>query len=70
MSDIFDAFNSEEHYGTLCKILGDAVFNLHREGGKITQQAIAARLSQERRDRDDRDEDKYYETIIRVLTEG
>lgn len=69
MSDQFDAFNTEENYGVLCTILGDAVFNLHREGSAITQENIVHRLAQERRDRKNKLEDKYYESVMRVLSE-
>lgn len=69
MADKFDAFNVDRDYGHLCTILGDAVFNLHREGLAISQQTVSERLAQERRDRDHPGEDKYYEMIIRVLTE-
>ncbi|WP_130834667.1 DUF2767 family protein [[Erwinia] mediterraneensis] len=68
MSDHFDAFNTEENYAALCTILGDAVFNIHREGGSVSQETIVRRLSQERRDRNDKLEDKYYEAVIRVLS--
>lgn len=69
MTDKFDAFNVDRDYGHLCTILGDAVFNLHRENIAITQKSISERLAQERRERHDIKEDKYYEMVIRVLTE-
>ncbi|WP_414163847.1 DUF2767 family protein [Superficieibacter sp. BNK-5] len=69
MSNKFDAFNPEEHYAVLCTILGDAVFNLHRENKPVTIAQIVSRLSEERRQRDDKLEDGYYEAVIRVLCE-
>jgi len=69
MSNDFDAFNPEEHYAVLCTILGDAVFNLHRENKPVTIAHIVNRLSEERRQRDNKLEDGYYEAVIRVLSE-
>ena len=69
MSNDFDAFNPEEHYAVLCTILGDAVFNLHRENKPVNIEQIVNRLSEERRRRDDKLEDEYYEAVIRVLFE-
>jgi len=69
MSNDFDAFNPEEHYAVLCTILGDAVFNLHRQNEPVTIACIVNRLSEERRQRDNKLEDGYYEAVIRVLSE-
>ncbi len=69
MSNDFDALNTEEHYAVLCTILGDAVFNLHRENKPVTIAHIVNRLSEERRQRDNKLEDGYYESVIRVLSE-
>lgn len=70
MSENFDVFNTEEHYSILCTIVGDAIFNLHREGASVSQESIIKLLSQERRERDDKFEDKFYEMAIRVLSQS
>ncbi|MEN4768140.1 DUF2767 family protein [Duffyella gerundensis] len=69
MSDHFDAFNTGEHYGVLCTIVGDAIFNLHREGEAVSEASIIKRLAHERRNRNDKFEDKFYEMAIRVLSQ-